>query len=272
MDTLSNPRTPFQELLRQLAEIAMSITHHDASETEEGYIHEVSRMELHFRKALSKYSARYREAPPAAPLELRVADWVRTRIGPEHMHSKERAMRLLEEAVELAQAEGISSDQCRSQVGHVYRRPAGEPRQEAAGVAVCLLGWCAATGTRFEDIALQEIERIEAKPLEQIRGSLVRKADADLVTCTPLESRGWRDIASAPKDGTRVLIVENGEVYAAWWHAEFELVRNEETDEGEYVGAWTDNAVKSFGYEEVQSYDPTHWMPLPAPPAERDAP
>ncbi len=32
------------------------------------------------------------------------------------------------------------------------------------------------------DIALTEIERIEAKPVEEIRGSLARKADSDLVT------------------------------------------------------------------------------------------
>lgn len=121
-------------------------------------------------------------------LEARVAEWVNTRIGPEHMHPRERAMRLLEEAVELAQAEGIAYDQVDRQVAHVYSRPAGEPAQEAAGVAVCLLGWCAATGNRLNDLALAEIERIEAKPIEQIRGSLARKADADLVTAVPVSS------------------------------------------------------------------------------------
>lgn len=118
-------------------------------------------------------------------LEGRVAEWVHTRIGPEHMHPRERAMRLLEEAVELAQAEGITPDQARAQMAHVYQRAAGEPAQEAAGVAVCLLGWCAATGHRLDALALAEIERIEAKPIEQIRGSLARKADADLVVAVP---------------------------------------------------------------------------------------
>ncbi len=67
------------------------------------------------------------------------------------------------------------------QVSHVFARDAGEPSQEAAGVAVCLLGWCASTGNTLAELALAEIERIEAKPVEQIRGSLKRKADADLV-------------------------------------------------------------------------------------------
>jgi hypothetical protein len=115
-------------------------------------------------------------------LEQRVEDWVRTRIGDAHMHPKERAMRLLEEAIELAQAEGIKHSDVLAQVGHVYLRPPGEPSQEAAGVAVCLLGWCAATGNRLKDLAFREIERIEAKPVDQIRGSVARKMDADLVT------------------------------------------------------------------------------------------
>jgi hypothetical protein len=116
-------------------------------------------------------------------LEQRVADWVVSRIGADNMQRKERAMRLLEEAVELAQAEGITADQVSRQIAHVFSRPAGEPTQEASGVAVCLLGWCAATGNRFDDIATAEIERIGAKPVSQIRGSLARKADADLVVC-----------------------------------------------------------------------------------------
>ncbi len=117
-------------------------------------------------------------------LESRVAEWVRTRISADHMTPKERAMRLLEEAIELAQAEGITWGQAKKQVGHVYSRPNGEAYQEAGGVAVCLLGWCASRGERMLDVALTEVERIEAKPIEQIRGSLARKADSDLVTVT----------------------------------------------------------------------------------------
>ena len=103
-------------------------------------------------------------------LQSRVAEWVRTRIGESHLHPRERAMRLLEEAVELAQSEGISSQQAHAQVNHVFGRDPGVPSQEAAGVAVCLLGWCAATGHDIEVLTKQELCRIEAKPLSQIRG------------------------------------------------------------------------------------------------------
>jgi len=114
-------------------------------------------------------------------LEKRVEDWVSTRIGVQYTSAKERAMRLLEEAVELAQSENITWNQAVAQIHYVYGRSKGEPEQEAGGVAVCLLGWCAAHKTTLQEIALREIERIEAKPLNEIRGSLARKQDADLV-------------------------------------------------------------------------------------------
>jgi hypothetical protein len=53
-----------------------------------------------------------------------------------------------------------------------------------------LLGWCGSRGLRMMDIARQEVDRIEAKPVEEIRGSLARKTDADLVIAIPEVSSG----------------------------------------------------------------------------------
>lgn len=114
-------------------------------------------------------------------LEARVKQWVETRIGDKHMASGERAMRLLEEAIELAQAEGITLDMVNRQADYVFSRPVGDSSQEAAGVAVCLLGWCAATGRTMLGLAQQELRRIEEKPISQIRGSVARKTDKDLI-------------------------------------------------------------------------------------------
>lgn len=113
--------------------------------------------------------------------ESRVAHWVTTRIGAAHMHRKERVMRLAEEVFELAQSEGVALSQLCRQLEHVFARPAGTPNQEAGGVAVCLLGWCAAVGTTFDQVADAELARIEAKRTDEIRGSVARKQDADLV-------------------------------------------------------------------------------------------
>lgn len=57
----------------------------------------------------------------------------------------------------------------------------------------------------------------------------------------------WQPIATAPKDGTQVLVFDEGAVFISQW-----LV-NEEGDEG-----WFDH-----GFVEPP---PTHWQPLPSPP------
>ncbi len=129
----------------------------------------------------------YRRAlnAPVDDLQSRVRHWVVTRIGLDAMHPQERALRLLEEAIELAQAVGVDHEMVTRQAAHVFNRPSGCPEQEAGGVAVCLLAVCAALGKPMVEIARAEVERIEAKPLDAIRGSLARKADADLVTTAP---------------------------------------------------------------------------------------
>jgi hypothetical protein len=55
---LREPTSDFQELLRRLALQAMSVTHHDAADTEEGFVHEVEAMERAFRKTLRSFLAR----------------------------------------------------------------------------------------------------------------------------------------------------------------------------------------------------------------------
>lgn len=55
---------------------------------------------------------------------------------------------------------------------------------------------------------------------------------------------GWRDIESAPKDGTDILVVEShGEMWVVRWIG--------------WCESWN-------AYD--QKIDPTHWLPLPEPP------
>ncbi len=142
---------------------------------------EIARLKLEASQARKHQPFEY--DPNELSFEDRVKAWVVSRIGPAHMNRRERAMRLLEEATELCQAEGIAFALIQKQVKHVLSRPSGEAQQEAGGVAVCLLGWCAAVDATLHEIALAEILRIEAKPLSEIRGSLARKSDAGLVVC-----------------------------------------------------------------------------------------
>lgn len=91
-------------------------------------------------------------------------------------------------------------------------------------------------------------------------------------TPTPAVGDGWQPIETAPKDGTRVLFYDpdsSGLIYAGVWDAKFCSEWPEGAEEAVYRGAWTDYAVASFAYEEHCEYSPTHWQPLPTPPAIR---
>lgn len=72
---------------------------------------------------------------------------------------------------------------------------------------------------------------------------------------TPIcECGSWRDIASAPKDGTEILVFDEGALYITSW-------LDDEGHDGVRRSGWYDN-----GFVEPP---PTHWQPLPPPPADR---
>jgi len=83
----------------------------------------------------------------------------------------------------------------------------------------------------------------------------------------------WQPIESAPKDQCILLAslaVENAgkgpewSITAGYWDAEFEW------DNDVYRGAWTDDSVASWAYEERVELSPTHWMPLPEGPTSKE--
>ena len=108
----------------------------------------------------------------------RVGAWVRSRFGDSNMKPIERAARLLEEAIELAQAEGMSATDAHRLTDFVYDKPAGEPKQEIGGIGVCLLAWGAATGENIWTLTRNELARIEAKSAEHFHERHKIKSDA----------------------------------------------------------------------------------------------
>lgn len=62
----------------------------------------------------------------------------------------------------------------------------------------------------------------------------------------------WQDISTAPKDGTELLLAHSEAVFSGWWH------------DGGSAG-WTDGSTNH--YDDYCLLHPTHWRPLPAPPA-----
>lgn len=79
---------------------------------------------------------------------------------------------------------------------------------------------------------------------------------AYLSAVSPPDNGGWRPIETAPKDGTRIDLWQHGHwITDAFW------------DKGE--GWWCVDSRYSDGEPCLLaiSPDPTHWRPLPAPPA-----
>lgn len=109
-----------------------------------------------------------------------VLKWVGETFGERSLAPLERVLRVLEEAVELAQAEGMTLDRARAVVDYVFNKPPGDPSQEVGGLGVTLLAYCASRG--FSADAAEELERrrvLDIDP-EYFRARHNVKADAGI--------------------------------------------------------------------------------------------
>lgn len=70
--------------------------------------------------------------------QARVLAWAVESFGEIAKNRDERAARLVEEAIEIAQAEGVPLDVLKRIAERVYERPAGELGQEIGGLGITL--------------------------------------------------------------------------------------------------------------------------------------
>lgn len=90
----------------------------------------------------------------------RVNDWLQECFPPYVREDRcDRTHRFLEEALELAQANGCSREDAEELVKYVYSRPRGEPELEVGAVVVTLAGLCTATEIDMDEAADQELQR-----------------------------------------------------------------------------------------------------------------
>ena len=95
--------------------------------------------------------------------------WAAATFGAATMSPVERALRLVEEVVELAQAEGLAPELVRAVLDHVYAKPPGDRAQEVGGVGVTLLAYCEARGLSADAEEARELARVLAIDPERFR-------------------------------------------------------------------------------------------------------
>lgn len=95
-------------------------------------------------------------------LTKRVVTWANGILGTKLVESRwERVMRVLEEAIELAQAEKITREEAEMLMQYVYMRPIGTIENEAGGVMVCMIAWAHTAKVDLELLLSNEVDRIE---------------------------------------------------------------------------------------------------------------
>lgn len=115
-----------------------------------------------------------------ADFQRQVAGWVRQCFGEEiAVDRRIRALRFLEEALELVQASDLSADDVLKVLEYVYARPVGELHQEVGGVAVTLSALCSANDISMTKASQVELARCILRT-EEIRQKQVQKSDAGL--------------------------------------------------------------------------------------------
>ena len=104
-------------------------------------------------------------------------DWIERSYGSSLVNDiPERVARLLEEATELAQSEGMSLETANQIVSEVFaRKLIGNPYQEAGGVSITFLAYCGAKAWSPYAIEMDELRRILAKPPEFFRKRQLEK-------------------------------------------------------------------------------------------------
>lgn len=120
--------------------------------------------------------------------QRRVRDWVERTFGASIQRNVlERVKRVLEETLELAQAEGITSEDAHKLVDYVFGREPGYPPQEVGGVGVTLLAYCSAKQISADACELAEVTRILSKPPKVFRDRNQEKAEAGVGTVVSQE-------------------------------------------------------------------------------------
>ncbi len=123
------------------------------------------------------------------PTQKAVLKWAVDSFGPIALNRDERAARLVEEAVEVAQVEGVRAEVVQRILARVYSRPPGELGQEIGGCGITLLALAENAGIDHDTEVLREWRRVLSKPRnwwERKHAEKVAAGTANLSPTSPL--------------------------------------------------------------------------------------
>lgn len=111
--------------------------------------------------------------------QRQVFEWGRLAFGEDQMRSQaQRGLRLVEEAIEVAQAAECDPAALHRLIDYVYARPVGDVEAELGGVQVCVLAMAECVGASAEECEHVEIARILEKPISHFTQRNQAKNDA----------------------------------------------------------------------------------------------
>lgn len=93
--------------------------------------------------------------------------WARATFGPVALLRSERMLRFVEEAIELAHAEGMERDVLNKIAERVYARPAGNVGEEIGQAQACLETFAENIGLSSDEEAQREWVRVREIPIEE---------------------------------------------------------------------------------------------------------
>lgn len=113
-------------------------------------------------------------------LRIRVALRIKNFLGVKAaLDRRERARRLVEEAIELAQAEGVPEHEVALIAQRVFSRPIGDPVTEGGDVGLTYLAWTHAAGLDMHALVTKRLDET-ANMRARIRASAAAKAQAGI--------------------------------------------------------------------------------------------
>lgn len=133
--------------------------------------------------------------------QMQVLDWVRKVFGDEvAFDRRERACRVLEEALELAQSAGVTVSDARELTTYTYGRPVGDPSKEVGDLTLTLAAFCGAADLPLIQLARDELQRVQQpEVIEKIRAKQATKPGAG----SPLPGKGFEKGDDPDWDGKK---------------------------------------------------------------------